>query len=284
MIDFRYHALSLIAVLVALAIGLLLGVSIGDEGLVASAERGLREDVEQRVEEARDEARALQEELALRDTYEERTLGALVGDRLNGRRVAVLFLHDASRESFDPVREALQAADAELASVSSLREPLDLDAIAEAARGTRYERLAEDDSLMDGFARRMGSQIVGGGRLVRAVRRELLSSSSGTLDGAEAVVLVRGDPPAEGAVPDEFVEPFVDGLQAFNTPVVGVEMSTTDPSQIPWYEDHGLPSVDNVEEPAGRASLVIALAGAADGAYGHKATADALVPTALSGG
>jgi hypothetical protein len=37
MFDFRYHALSLIAVLVALVLGLLLGVAIGDKGLVSSA-------------------------------------------------------------------------------------------------------------------------------------------------------------------------------------------------------------------------------------------------------
>ena len=284
MIDFRYHALSLIAVLVTLAIGLLVGVSIGDEGLVSGAERALREDVEERVQEARDEARALQDELTRRNTYEEQTLSALVGGRLEGRRVAVVFLHDAGREAFEPVREALQAAGGELASVSSLREPLDLEALAAAASGTRFEDLAGDEGLLGDFARRLGSQLVGGGRLVREVRRELLSSSSGELDGAEAVVIVRGEPEGDDAVPEAFVQAFVRGMEAFQTPVVGVELSSTDPSQIPWYEARGLPSVDNVDEPSGRASLVMALAGAADGSYGHKGTADSLVPTALTAG
>ena len=283
MIDFRYHALSLIAVLAALAIGLLLGVSIGDEGLVSGAERALREDVEERVQEARDEARALQEELTLRNTYEERTLSTLVRDRLNGRRVAVLFVNDPSRDAFESVRNGIQAAGGELASVSALREPLDLGALADAAPGTRYEDIEDDPELVEDLARRLGSQIVGGGRLVREVRRELLSSSSGSLNGAEAVVVVRGEP-GEDAVPDEFVNAFVRGLQAFQTPVVGVEMTDASPSQIGWYEERGLPSVDNVDEPSGRASMVVALAGAAEGAYGHKETADAIVPTALIGG
>ena len=45
MFDFRYHALSLVAVFVALAVGLLLGVAIGDAGLVSSGEQNLREDL-----------------------------------------------------------------------------------------------------------------------------------------------------------------------------------------------------------------------------------------------
>lgn len=282
MIDFRYHALSLIAVLVALAIGLLVGVSIGDEGLVSSAERALREDVQEAVTEARDEAAALRSELAERGTYEERTLPALVDGYLDGRRVAVLFLHDAQRDAFDAVRSAVRAADGEISSVSSLREPLDLEALAGAARGTRWQDLATDAELVEPFARRMGAQLVGGGRLVRSLRRELLESSSGTIGGAEAVVLVRGEPPGEEAEPPGFVDAFVRGLQAFETPVVGVELTSTDPSHVGWYEERGLPSVDNLEEPAGMASTVVALAGLADGAYGTKGTADTLVPEALT--
>jgi hypothetical protein len=39
MLNFRYHALSLVAVFLSLVIGLLLGVAIGDKGLVSSGAR-----------------------------------------------------------------------------------------------------------------------------------------------------------------------------------------------------------------------------------------------------
>lgn len=285
MIDFRYHALSLIAVLVALAVGLLVGVSIGDAGLISSAERALREDVEQRVQDARDETRALQAVLARRDEYEQRSFGAVAGDRLRGRRIAVVFLHDAEREAFDDVRAAVEEAGGDLVSVSSMREPLDLAAVAEATGIEAYESLADDPELAENFARRMGRQLVGGGRLLREIRRELLESSSGVFEGAEGVVVVRTDPgerPEDAPDPEPFIEAFVDGLQSFETPVAGVELISTDPSQIGWYSEQDLASVDNVDEVSGRASLVYALSGAADGAYGIKDTADALVPVALS--
>ena len=41
MFDFRYHALSLAAVLFALAVGILIGVAIGDSNLVSSAQNGI---------------------------------------------------------------------------------------------------------------------------------------------------------------------------------------------------------------------------------------------------
>ena len=285
MFDFRYHALSLIAVLVALAIGLLLGVSVGDEGLVSSAQRGLRNDLAERVQEARAESRELRAQLNDRNLYEEQTLGVLVRERLSKRRISVLFLHQPKRDAFDPIRQAVRAAGGEIGTVSSLREPLNFEAIGKAARGTRYETVAAGDKdLRKAFARRMGQQFVspGGGRLLRETRPVLLASSSGQFDGAEGVVIVRGTPD-EDAPDEDFVLAFIEGMRSLRVPVVGAERVATDPSQIRWFDSHDIPSVDNVDEPSGRASLVYALAGSAEGSYGRKSTADAIVPEALSG-
>ena len=45
-------------------------------------------------------------------------------------------------------------------------------------------------------------------------------------------------------------------------PVVGVERTETDPSQIPYYVSGGLSTVDDLDIPPGRIALVLALAGA----------------------
>ena len=58
MFDFRYHAVSLVAVLVALVVGVLLGVAIGDAGLVSSAEKSVRASLHADVNRARDEPAA----------------------------------------------------------------------------------------------------------------------------------------------------------------------------------------------------------------------------------
>ena len=283
MFDFRYHALSLAAVFVALVVGLLLGVAIGDQELVSSAQDKLRRNLASDVREARDESARLRAEIDRRRRYEDATFAPLVQGRLSGRRVTLLFLDDRNEAIFQHVRGAIAPAGGTLAFSATLRLPVDLEAIADAASGTQYEELDED--RLDDRGRRIGVQLARGGRLVRALREPLLANSSGELEPAEAIVIVRT--PGERVEGDErrqanaLVDGILAGLRRARVPVVGVEETTTEPSQVPWYRDRGVASVDNVDDVAGRASLVYALAGSANGAYGVKRTRDAFIPDSL---
>jgi hypothetical protein len=281
--DFRYHALSLAAVLVALVIGVLLGVAIGDQQVVSSANERLRNALQQDVREERAAAEELRQQLARTRRFEQSVYPALVRERLDRRRVVLIFAGPRSEGISSSVQEAISPAGGELAFSAQLRDELDLEAIAGAAGGTQYERLAEDPSLADDLGRRVGQQLVQGGRLVRQLREELFATSSGEIDGAEAAVFARAAIDEPGDEPTRaFLDGLLEGLQEFEAPVVGVEETGTDPSQIPFYLERGLASVDNLDEIPGRASLVLALAGSADGAYGVKRTADALLPDALT--
>ena len=286
MFDFRYHALSLAAVLVALVIGLLLGVAIGDAGLVSGAEQNLREDLREDVREARADAAELRDDLARSQRYEQQTFRTLVGRQLENRRVALVFIGGRDHRVFSGVRDALAPSGGELSFVTTVRAPMDLEAIAELTEGTRYENVGEDPDLLRELGERVGRQFIEGGRLLRDLRPELFTSSSGELTPVEAVVIARNpaaerEPEKEAEFTRRFVDGLVSGLEDARAPDVGVEESTTQPSQVPWYIDRGVASVDNIDTVAGKASLVFALAGLADGHYGEKPTADALLPDAL---
>jgi hypothetical protein len=284
--DFRYHALSLAAVFVALLVGLLLGVVIGDEGLVSNAETDLRNNLNRDVKSARRDAAAARNDLERHVRYEEATFAPLVAERLEGRRVVLLFLDERSESLFQRVNDAVTPAGGKLTFSATVRTPVDLEAISRAAVGTQYEQLAGDPSLLDDLGRRIGIQLVQGGRLLRTLREPMLSSSSGELGPAEAVVVVRTpgerlDDPEARRRANALEAGILDGIRSARAPVVGVEETTTTPSQISWYRGRRLASVDNLDEVSGRASLVFALAGEADGAYGIKRTRDALIPDAL---
>lgn len=285
MFDFRYHALSLAAVLLALCMGLLLGVAIGDQGLASRAENTLRSDLRGSVEEARGEARELREQIAIRDRYEEQTLPLLVSGRLEGRRVAVLLIGDPDPRTFEHVRDVVGEAGGQVSSVSRLRLPLPLERIAASAEGTRFEQIAGDRELVEFLGRRVGEQIVEGGRLLRDIRPALFATSSGPLGGVDALVVVRapGVPEEEvSAVEQEFIDAMLAAVRQLERPVAGVELTSTEPSQVGWYEDRDIASIDSVDLPVGRAALVFALAEAADGAYGVKPSRDALLPEAVT--
>ena len=281
MFDFRYHALSLVAVLVALGLGLLLGVAIGDKELVSSAKKDLVDDLRGDVRHANKRADDLQDQLSRRDDFEGQAYPALVRDTLPGERIGLVFLGSSSSDVYDSVKGALQNTGADLGFVGVVREPADLKALASRAGGTRYEALADDGDLLEPFAERVGHGLVTGGQLAKRERSALLSSFSGELDGVDAVVVYRaptrpGDKDADKVRALE--EGLIAGMRDADVPVAGVETTGTDPSQIGWFRDRGLPSVDNVDHVPGRAALVFVLSGDADGTYGEKGTAEGLLP------
>jgi hypothetical protein len=285
--DFRYHALSLVAVFLALAVGLLLGVAIGDSGLVSSAKQDIEDSLRGDVKASRAEAADLRAQLAQRDDYERQTFPDLVAGRLAGDQIGLLFLGDTSGQITDEVRDALEPAGATLRWVGALREPPDVEQLAERAEGTRYAAMSIDPTLLSPFSHRMGVQLVVGGRLVSQVRPALMQSFSGDLGVLDGVVVVRDpDRPEEDddqkGTTEELEDGIVSGLNRTDVPVVGVEELDADPSQISWYRDRGLASVDSVDQLSGRAALVFALAGA-DGAYGLKSSAEALLPRVVGG-
>jgi Copper transport outer membrane protein, MctB len=285
MFDFRYHALSLVSVFLALVLGLLLGVAIGDRGLVSSAERDVRASLRGDVRKAQAESENLRGQLDEQNKFLQEAYPLMVGSRLIGERVGVVTLGDVSDAEIGNVRDALEATGGRLTSVASIRTPLDLPALSTAAAGAGYQNLQVEPKLIKRFGQRIGAGYVsGGGSLLDSVRRQLLVSSSGALGGVDSVVVIR-EPrtfqKAQQTVLNDFEDGLMTGLSGNNGTVVGVETTDTKPSQVSWYRDHALASVDDVDQLPGRAALVFALAGA-DGAFGTKSSADALLPKAAN--
>lgn len=280
MFDFRYHALSLAAVFIALIVGLLLGVAIGDKELVSSAREELRDslraDVRKAAEE-RDEAKARVRE---QNAFAEAAYPILTGGQLPDARIGLVLLGEDSAAP-DIVRDALEPTGADLAFVAVVRQDIDLQTLAERARGTRYADVARDPTLVDDLGRRIGIQMVLGGRLVRQVRSALLQSLSGSFGDLDGVIVMRSsERPADKEAAERLAElqdGIIRGLVQTGVPVVGAEQRASDPSSIGWFRDREMSSVDNVDELAGRAALVFVLAGN-QGAYGRRDSAQALLP------
>jgi hypothetical protein len=272
--DFRYHALSLIAVFVALVLGLLLGVAIGDKGLVSSAENNIKESLRADVRAEQRKSADLSDRLAAQQKFEQEVFPVLVSGQLTERNVGVVFLGQSSDEINNEVANAMDASDGKRVGAVNVREPLAVDDLAARAEGTQYAALATgDDKLWEAFGARMGVQLTrAGGKLLKRERRALFSAVAGSLGPYDGVVVARNLP--DDLTSDDlhrvnaFEQGLIRGLTSRNVPVVGVEHSDTDPTQVPWYRDHGLSTVDNLDQTAGQAALVFLLAGNTDGAFG----------------
>ena len=275
MFDFRYHALSLVAVFLALGIGIVLGASLGDS-VVSEANRDVRASLRGDVVNARNDARTARQAVSDRDEFISASFDPLVGNLLRGRRVAVVANGGLPQEVESAVRDAVNDAGAEVDSVSKFDGEPDLKGFADRLGG-RFRNLSSNPGQLRPLGRRIGRALVEGGPVPRKLETELPDSFSGDFRGADAVVYYRaGIDRSETA--DRFEAALIEGLRRARVPVAGVEEIDTDPSQITFYEKAGLATVDDVDQPAGRIALVLVLDGAR-GNYGFKDTADAPLPT-----
>jgi hypothetical protein len=282
--DFRYHALSLAGVFLALVVGLLLGVAIGDKELVSSARQDIRDSLRSDVRRADGERDAAKAQLSAEQEYADKAYPILTDGRLRGRKIGLVTL-GASDISPDAVRKWLDPSGASLSLVAELDDDVDMKALAEGARGTRYEGIDKDPKLVEELGRRAGIQMVTGGRLIGRLRTALLQSTSGEFGQLDGVIVARPSKPPkdklEAARLATLQDGVVRGLAQTGVKVVGIEGRDADPSQIGWYRDRELSTVDNVDEAAGHAALVFVLAGA-DGAFGRRDGAQDLLPPVVA--
>jgi hypothetical protein len=283
-IDFRYHALSLVAVFLALGIGIVLGASVGDS-LVSGADKDVRQSLRHDVVQARQEARDAQAKAAARNRVIQAAAPFVSDDRLAGQRVAVVGLGGLPDDVESEVRKAVEGAGGSIDSISDPKLPADLGEIATAA-GSR-PRVAADPDGARRIGAKVGRAIVAGGRTARRLERALPNAFHGDYAGADGAVVYRAKPDdtsgkdaaakRQSDAVDQFEVGVTEGLRSAHVPAVGVEQTDTDPSQISWYTDRDLSTVDDGDEAGGQAALVLVLAGES-GHYGVKRSADAPLP------
>jgi hypothetical protein len=275
-IDFRYHALSLVAVFLALGIGIVLGVTIGDE-LLSQTDKRLRQALRDDVVQARDEARRQQELGRLRDEVIADVAPAVARGRLRRRRIALVTLGEAPGEVVDGVEQALDLGGGRLHSQTTFDAPGELDDLASAlGRTVPVSTPDQAERLGRGLAR----ALLRGRRRLRRLRAELPRRFDGAYAGRiDRIVLYRAPPPDSSSDAAALRESFEQGLtDALRPPVVGVELMGTDPSQVGFYDDHAVASVDDLDLAAGRLALVLVLAERAKGRFGFKDSAERPVP------
>jgi hypothetical protein len=285
----RYHTASLIAVFLALAIGILIGAEFGGDAL-NSTRKDLEHSLVGNLQDARSRADELNGELNRSNEFAERVYPVLTRDRLGGRgveRIALIALGDLSGEITDNVKEALAPTGAQLVGVGVVREPVDVNGFAEDLAKTRFADLRTNPEALTELGTGLGRQLAIGGTLFEVVRGDLFSRASGSFRALDGVIVVRDQPeemgPVQDAKTDQLEEALMSGITATRIPAVGVETSGAESSSVSFFQSNGLASVDDVDLTAGQAALVFALLGA-DGSFGVKGSADQLLPDLLTEG
>jgi Copper transport outer membrane protein, MctB len=279
----RYHATSLIAVFLALAIGILIGAEFGGDALT-NTRKNLEQSLTGNLQDARDRADELNGRLARSDEFATRVYPALVRGRLAGRRIGVVAIGDLPGDTGAAIEDALDPTGARLVGIGVVREPVDLRALAGDLSKTRFADIRRDEDTLTAFGTGVGRQLVRGGTLLERVRPHLFSRASGNFGALDGVIVVRQTPEELGTVQrahaSALESALMAGITGTRTPAVGVETSTIEPSSVSFFAGNDLASVDDVDSVAGKVATVFALLGA-EGSFGIKGSADRLLPDLL---
>ena len=281
----RYHAASLAAVFLALAVGILIGVGFGSD-IVSGTADDLEQSLEADLDDARAEIDDLQGQLETERDFEAQVFPAVVADRLRGQELALIALGSLDQSTADEVEAAVGPAGATMAEVAVVRDPPDLEALASTVTGQRARAIARGDAEeLRALGERAGRALVNGDPGLDELRGSLLSRFSGSAEGIDAAVVVRDRAadlePEEEAVASALETGLVDGLLAEGI-TVGVETTDADPSSIGFFDERGVATVDSVDLVSGRVALVFAISDGATGNFGVKETADGLLPDLLA--
>jgi hypothetical protein len=279
----RYHAVSLIAVFLAIAIGILIGAEFGGDALT-STRKNLERSLTGNLQDERERADELNGKLARSDEFAGRVYPALVHERLSGKRIGVVALGDLPGDTSTAIEEALGPTGAHLVGIGVVREPVDLSGLGSVLSKTRFANIRRNEETLAEFGTGVGRQLVHGGNLLDRVRSHLFSRASGNFGGLDGVIVVRQTPEEMGTVQRAkaatLESTLMAGMTGTRTPVVGVETTTAEPSSVSFFAGNDLSSVDDVETPAGKVATVFALLGA-EGSFGIKSSADRLLPDLL---
>jgi Copper transport outer membrane protein, MctB len=289
MFDFRYHLVSLAAVFIALAVGILLGAAIS--GKLGDAENALMKD---RVKSMSDQ---LAQERARSDIIERRSetaqelltdaYPALMANRLAEKGFAVLFLGPVDSSVRSAVERTLADADAgspvRLVALDSPVDPQELDS---ALQGDELlAQYAEGGDDFGALGEALGRDLIEGAGtpLWTTLSSRLIEERSGTtstpVDGA-IVVQTWHEPDSPGDADEQsrtratesLFEGLVRGLESTGLPVVGVETTDAE-ADLALFRQQGVSSVDDVDAVAGRLALALLLQGGESGHYGVKDSA-----------
>jgi len=291
MFDLRYPVASLIAVFAALVVGLLVGVALASHGLGDTERKRLEEDL--RSAQAQNDTLQTQLETGESDTaFAKNAYKAVMANRLNGKKVAVLFVGSVDGATRSAVSQAITDANGSTVRVRALKVPIDSAAVSSRLQNGRpfLAAYAGRDQLTK-LGHALGQEFVAGrdtplwGSLLNLLVEER-DGTPGT--PADAVVVVRTAHAQTGETA-LFLKGLYSGLRDVGVPAVGVAQMGGDGKSIETFKKQQLSTVNNVNELSGKLALAVLLSDSTvAGDFGAPPAANFLpavppVPTTTSG-
>jgi len=289
-IDFKYHVASLVAVFLALGIGILVGSSFLGENVneaIIQQQKQIVSNLNRDFEQMRQDHKVAQEEiesyksaLNISKQFEDQVLPALLSGKLAGKNIAVI--ETSNYDFHNDWIDTMGMTGANVVSITTVLEGFDLSQ--EETRNSIKTKLmlkdASEGAVSQELAREIAEGVISAQNLENLHYFEqlgLIKNSGEYGVPIDAVIFVGGSQEEVGERCANLDLPMMNYFLERNVPVFGVETSDVAYSYMKEYQKLKVSTVDNIDMIPGQLSLVMSVYGK-PGNYGIKTTARQLMP------
>ncbi|MDP8956498.1 MAG: copper transporter [Actinomycetota bacterium] len=303
MISFRYHVVSIVAVFLALALGVLLGTTVVNQGVIENLSQRTNDAV-RRSEQLRAQVGDLQEGLRTWDRFGAAVEPILISGQLTATEVVVVTQEGVDAGEVDGVRQTLADAGASVVAVLVVTNRMalvdadartDLQAVLGGAASANDSVALSEEAAQQVAARLANGPAGGTVDLLRQLvdaRFLVVRGGTGTIEeiggSGQALSILAGGTQDPIVPPESFLAPLTVALAESARPVVAAETQETAYPFVPILRRNGslddeVVTVDNADTMPGRIAVVLGLRDlirepGRGGHFGVKGGASALIP------
>jgi len=280
MVSFRYHVVTIVAVFVALAVGILMGSTLVDQGLVNNLQKQTK-DLSGQIAILTQQVSQQQAQLGALQKLTGNEMPLLIGGRLEGKDVVLVTEKGIDLADLNTVRESLEGSNGAGANVQgvvvlnpsmTLSDPTSRAAV---ARILGVPASTSKARLSEGLARALGERLANGPPTTTGepdLLQELADAKLVTLSdapggaaamggGGSPVVALSGSAPSTPVDAQAFYVPLFDQLVTRGVPVAAAASSATsspflDQIRAAGGIDGKIVTVDDVDLAPGQLALV----------------------------
>lgn len=284
-IDYKYHIASLVAVFLALGIGILIGSTMLGNDTLIEYQKQVTDRLENQLQSMREtnestqaRASALEKDSGIHKQFEKEILPVLVAGRLENKNFALLELNTFG---FPPeITRIINDAGGEVTSVTSINNFYD-------NRNTLndlYTVMGWEETDPEKQIRKLAAELAAGindgdkGAFFETlIDHDILQTSGDYGIPVDGLIIVGGGY-GDNKRDMQFDLHTIDYFQDLNIPVLCVEETDVNFSYVKDYQrKHVSSTIDNIDTAPGQLAMVLALSGQ-PGNYGVKSTAQMLLP------
>lgn len=289
-IDLKYHIASLVAVFLALGIGILVGSAVlgnNVNDVIMKQQKQMVDDLNRNFDKIRKDNVVAKEEIAAYKTslnvskqFELQLLPSLVADKLAGKKVAIV---ETSNSGFNnDWINTLKLAGAKVHSITTVLDGISLTD--QKVRNDIGTKLMLTDSSEAAMTKEISKEIAAGVITAQNIenlhyfeQQGLIKTSGEYGVPIDSVIIVGGSQTDVGDRCANLDIPMMDYFLSKKIHVYGVEASEVQYSYMKQYQKLKVSTIDNIDMIPGQVSLVMAVYGE-QGNYGLKNTAKQLWP------